>query len=86
MLPVDCFDLPFVSNFDHSIEDDSDMEESLSDGEIEDNTNMSRVAYIQMIHKNLDNNNDNPQLLMENVLVLSLAPEDEALVTDSLEF
>jgi len=86
MLPVDCFDIPFVSNFNHSIEDDLDMEESLSDGEIEDNTNMLRVSYIQMIHENLDDDNNNPQLLMENVLALSLAPEDKVLVTDSLEF
>jgi len=78
MLPVDCFDLPCVINIDHSNEEDSDMEylvctdESLSVRVNEDHINLLRETYVELIHEDQDNDNNNAQLLFENVCALVL--------------
>jgi len=88
MSPVDCCDLPCISDLDRSVEDDSAMEESICDSDDEDDREL--FAYVRQIHEDLNDEDindthDNHEVLIENVRELILAPEEEDVDHVSLE-
>jgi len=61
-------------------------EESVSENEIVDQINLSREVHVEYIRENCENNINNPELVLENVCVLTLAPEGEVPIVDLTDF
>jgi len=92
ILLVDCYDLPFVVDLDNSLENNFDMdylvssEESISAKFNVDRMNLSRETNVVFIHEHQENDNKNLESVLENVHVLTLAPQDKVPITDLMEF